>query len=388
MTSNSDENKHAIDPVHHVRMRPGMYFGGVDKRALHEMVFNLVDNALTDIQAGLADSIWITLRDGFEISIRDNGKGMPVDRVEPDGKLALEIAMTGFMRRGAKGEYLFNVGIIGGSILVSVNALSAEATVESAREGYLWQQRYIKGVRQTDVVQIRPLNQDESTGTTITFTPDFTILEAHEFDYELLCNRAYELAMLLPGATFTVRDERQQQTSEQVYRFENGLLDYVSDLSNDLKKLHTPVYGKEVLELPKEHQSRDGYELVVEFAFVYTDADESYIRTYGNTTATTGGTHLLGFYNGLLNVIRQYSSYPHLEHDHLQSGLAAVIRFQHPYITFESQWQIKLMNSEATAITENAVTQILAEFARQNPEAMQLIVKRVERNVGMLRGKD
>lgn len=202
-----------LDPMEHIRLRPGMYLGySPDVRALHEMVYKIIHNAAQDASRGTCTRIDITLMDRNGICIRDNGPGLPVEMDSERGVSMLQLLMTrAWHRNFVSGEYAV-YGVIGNYFVAP--ALSTEFMVEVARDSFLWRQSYQKGVPQSPVEQVRPLAEGESTGTTMIFTPDFTIFERCEFDYDTLANRCKELAFLVAGLTVTLRDERQNAGRE------------------------------------------------------------------------------------------------------------------------------------------------------------------------------
>ncbi len=380
MTSN-DENIVYFDPIYHVRKRPGMYIGGTDKRALHYLIDFIVEEATAQILINRCNHLSITLLPESQIRIHDNGPGLPVNVVEKYNKRLLEILMTlSGVDRYADGSYKANEHSFGVPIR-AVNALSAEFQVDVARDGYLWQQNYREGKAQSEVIQVRKLNTDEPTGTTVTFKPDFTIMEQNEFDYELLRQRMYELAMLLKQAMFTIRDERVQPVVEKVYHFENGLVSYLDDLRGESQLLHFPIGGHSEVKILKHYLGSDT--IVVDFIFQYIQSDEPQILSYANLERTTGGTHVSGFYSALRKTLSDYGyekglinrkNGPLTQHQ-LSRGLIAIIYVLHPSPQHESQTNIKLLNPEVEAIVEQAVSEAFLPFAQQHPDVIEQIVR-------------
>jgi DNA gyrase subunit B len=205
---NADYDIQKISPIKHVRLRPGMYIGGTDKDALHQLIYEVIANAVSEILDGYGDHIWIVLKPDNAVAIQDNGRGIEVRVNEHTGKSMLELLLTQIFVCGGPDKGYRVAGGYTGVGIQAVNALSSSCTVEVAREGYLWRQTYREGVPQSEVIQVRALSENEATGTTITFTPDYTIFERSDFQYELIAERAREIAYLMPNLTLFVRDER------------------------------------------------------------------------------------------------------------------------------------------------------------------------------------
>ena len=277
-----------LRPHEQIRLRPKMYFGGTDERALHLLVFEVLNDSVEEAFQRQCSHIWLTLHPNDVVNIRDDSQGLPVRQLQ-NGKRLLEHIMTETGTRRIRGGFVVTGGMMGVG-LNAVNALAAECTVQVAREDFLWQQSYREGIPTTEVVQVRPLAEGESTGTSITFRPDFTILECNTFSYETLAARARELAYLLPGLAITLCDERGQSPRQEVFYFTNGLTDYVCDLNRKRRALHAPLTGS--AEWTIRPDARGEYTLRVDVALQYADANDAIIVGYANTVRTCCGMHM------------------------------------------------------------------------------------------------
>src|SRR6185295_11638907 len=198
-----------LEPMAHIRLRPGMYVGGTDARALHHLIYEVVDNSIDEALAGRCDHILITLHDNNAASVTDNGSGIPVGIHKKEGISTLQLVLT---EVGAGGKFDNSAYKVSGGLhgvgVSAVNALSADLRAEVFRDGYLWQQEYQEGKPVNEVKRVRKLGAEEATGTRITFVPDFTILEHNEFSYSVLAQRFREMAFVTRRITITLRDER------------------------------------------------------------------------------------------------------------------------------------------------------------------------------------
>lgn len=387
--SNPEKDIVMIDPLEHVRLRPGMYVGGTDSRALHHLVYLVLDAAIEEALAGRCKHIWITLRDGNEVSIKDDGIGIAVELYSPGGRESgvsqLELAMTQVGQRDEKGCYKVSGGMMGVGIW-TMNPLSAELKVEVARDGYLWEQHYQQGRRQGDVIQVRALRPDESTGTTITFKPDFTIMEPNEFSYEILAKRCRELAYLVAGLTITLRDERvKPKPLESVFLAHNGVQDFVSDLNREFEPFHLPIFARQEVEIVSD--DRSSYKIVVEFAFQYKKALDTQELSFVNTDAIPdGGSHVDGMKVGITSIINHYArkmgwlreAESDFTDEYVLKGSTVVVSIQHPYpsLAFDGDsTRVKLFNPEIQDAVAQVVSQAFAVFAEQHPDDMRRIIE-------------
>jgi len=205
----SDEDVRALEPIDHVRLRPGMYVGGVDKKALHHLVYEVVDNSVDEALAGRCDRITVTLADDNVVSVQDNGGGIPVGMNKDKGKSTVEVVMTVIGAGGKFGSGAYKVsGGLHGVGVSAVNALSEQMRTNVFRDGYLWEQSFRRGRPTEELKKIRKLTPDEHTGTLQTFRPDFTIMDQNDFDFEWLAQRFREMTFVTRRVAITLRDER------------------------------------------------------------------------------------------------------------------------------------------------------------------------------------
>ncbi len=337
-----------LDPMQHVRLRPGMYFGGVDVRAMHHLVHEILDDVTEEALTDFGDHLWITIRPNHEISIRDNGSGIPVEISKQHGKSLLELSLTnvGAKINRAGNKYYFPPRGMMGVGIAAVNALSSSFTAEVAREGYLWRQVYGAGVPQSEVTQVRPLEDNESTGTIFTFTPDFTIFEPNEFQFDLIAERARELSYLIPGLTVVVRDERTAEKQEKRFYFPQGLGQLVTDLNAERSTLHEVITGEDE-SIFYAGVGRQGFNVKVDFALQYADAMDTIERSYANRLYTAnGGTHVSGLYAGLTGIINEFGAEagdkPFTQRE-IAAGLTIAVSIRQEHVDFERQTRIKLI---------------------------------------------
>lgn len=326
-----EENIQLLNLREHVRLRPGMYVGGPGLTALHNLINIILDDAIDEILAGHGNHIWITFRANQEVSIRHNGRGISAN-IERGNKSYLEIMMTesGVLR--VKGDYLLTSSIHGSICFFAVNALSAECKVESYCDGYLWQQSYQEGITQSEVIQVRQLGDDEATGVSITFQPDFTIFEAKAFDYEILAERARDLAYLIPNLTLTLVDERANDTRIDEFHLPNGLLDVVANLDKD----KSVIYGPKVRQAEWTISKKDGGQqtLCVDVILQYNDSMETQIVGFIDLVKTSGGLHTDVIPLALTATANHLTTHLRLEKplsfEEIAPGLTIVVHLKYP----------------------------------------------------------
>ncbi len=375
----------ALAPMEHVRKRPGMYVGGTDIRALHHLIYEVVDNSIDEALAGRCDQIVVTLHDANYVSVTDNGAGIPVGMHPKEGISTLELVMT---RIGAGGKFdraAYKVsGGLHGVGVSAVNALSAELQSEIRREGFLWRQVYNAGIPVTPVEKVRPLEPGEGTGTTQTFVPDFNIMENNEFSFATLAQRFREMAFVTRKVTLTLRDERVKPFPREItYYFEGGLRSFVRYLNRNRDVLHEPVYADREVEVSLE--KRGSLSIGVEVAFQYNDTANVTELAFANTISTPdGGSHLTGLRSAITSAINRYARKAGMlkekdvnfsGNDTLE-GLTAIVSVRHPDPQFESQTKVKLLNPEVQGAVSQVVSEALNEFLELNPrEARKIIDK-------------
>jgi DNA gyrase subunit B len=265
-----------LEGLEAVRRRPGMYIGGTDIKALHHMVYEVVDNAIDEAMAGACDHIEITIHPDESVSVRDNGRGIPVGIHEQTGLSALTVVMTKLHAGGKFGGGGYKVsGGLHGVGVSAVNALSEWMEVQVCREGRVWRQRFARGIPQTGVDVIGTMKAGERSSTTVTFLRDPQIFEVLDYRYETLVQRFREMAFLTRGVTITFSDLRESPPRHTTFYFEGGVRSFVSYLNKNRDVLHPPIYVE-----------RDMEGVLVEAALQYTDGFNESTYTFANTINT------------------------------------------------------------------------------------------------------
>ena len=238
-----------LEGLEAVRRRPGMYIGGTDSRALHHMVYEVVDNSIDEAMAGAADAIEIVINPDESVSVSDNGRGIPVGRHEQTGMSALTVVMTKLHAGGKFGGGGYKVsGGLHGVGVSAVNALSDRLEVQVRREGKIWRQRFERGIPQTQVEPIGVMKPGERTGTTTIFLRDPEIFEVLEYRYDTLLQRFREMAFLTRGITLTFKDLREKEPRETTFYFEGGVQSFVRYLNKNREVVHEPIYIEREIE--------------------------------------------------------------------------------------------------------------------------------------------
>ena len=369
-----DENQiQILEGLEAVRKRPGMYIGSTSSRGLHHLVWEIVDNSIDEALAGFCDEINVIINPDNSITVKDNGRGIPVGIHEKVGRPAVEVIMT-TLHAGGKfggGGYKVSGGLHGVGASV-VNALSTELTVQVEREGKIHLQKFERGV---PIGELQITGESDATGTTITFKPDGEIFtETLVYEYEILAVRLRELAFLNRGIKITIRDDREDGKSNEYY-YEGGIKSYVEHLNRAREVLHEePIYVE---------GEKDG--ISIEVALQYNDGFASNIYSFANNIHTyEGGTHESGFKTALTRVINDYArkngifkdNDQNLTGEDVREGLTAIISVKHPDPQFEGQTKTKLGNSEARTITDNIFSEKMEQFMLENPSVARKIVEK------------
>ncbi len=360
-----------------VRRRPGMYIGGTDDKALHHLVYEIVDNSVDEALAGRCDRIEVTVHRDSSVTIEDNGVGIPVDEHPTERVSALELVHTTLHSGGKFDSSVYKVsGGLHGVGAAAVNAVSEWMEVTVRRDGAIWRQRYERGLPTAPVQRMGDLAQDDDTGTRTHFKFDRTIFTEEGLDYrfETLVSRFREMAFVTRGVFLTVRDERPAIAREMSFYFEGGLRTFVRYVNRNRNTLHDPIYA---------HKEIDNID--VEVAIQYTDGVATSEYAFANTINTPdGGTHLTGLRTALTRVINKYArDNGHLKEkdanftsDDTREGVTAVVSIKHPDPQFESQTKVKLMNNEVTGIVQTVTADALAMYLDENPREARRIVER------------
>ncbi len=372
-----------LKPMEHVRLRPGMYVGGTDSRALHHLIYEVVDNAVDEALAGRCDHIAVTLYDDNVVSVADNGVGIPVGIHKTEGVSTLQMVMTEIGTGGKFTNSAYKVsGGLHGVGVSAVNALSETLTATVYRDGKVWEQTYHEGKPTAPVEAIRELEPNESTGTTVTFRPDFTVMEPNEFSFATLAQRFREMAFITRKVTITLRDERVRPFAHEItFYFEDGVSAFVSYLNRARATLHPVVYMERSVEIAPE--GKEPFNIGVEVAFQYTDSANVTELAIANTINNPdGGTHLTGLRSAITGVINRYSRKagllkdkdPNFSGSDVLEGITAIVSVKHPHPSFESQTKVKLINPEVQGAVSSVVTEAFNEFLELNPREARKIV--------------
>jgi DNA gyrase subunit B len=340
-----------LEGLEAVRKRPGMYIGDPDESGLHHCVFEVLDNSIDEHLAGFCDKIDVTVHVDGSVSIRDNGRGIPVDMHPKWNMPAVELVLTNLHAGGkfGQGAYKYSGGLHGVGAKC-VNALSDWFKVEVSRDGRVYAMQFAQG-RTTE--KLRIIGKAKGTGTLVTFKPDPTIFTiTTEFKFELLANRLRELAFLNPGAVITLADERDEKTETFVYK--EGIEEFVRQLGRNKQVLHPkPI----IINRQKE-------EVFVDCVMQYNDSYTDQILCFANSIPNPdGGTHLTGFRSALTRAVNQYARQnellkekdPPISGDDVREGLVCVLSVKLPNPRFESQTKVKLVNTEIDGIVASIV---------------------------------
>ncbi len=360
-----------------VRRRPGMYVGGTDIKALHHLVYEIVDNSVDEALAGRCDRIEVFIHKDSSVTIRDNGVGIPVDEHPTEKVSALELVHTTLHSGGKFDSTVYKVsGGLHGVGAAAVNALSEWMVVTVRRDGAVWEQRYERGLPVAPVERIRDLEDGEDTGTSTTFRYDDTIFtDDIDYRFETMVNRFREMAFVTQGVFIRLRDERPQIAREMNFYFEGGLKSFVRYVNLNRTTLNTPpIYARKEID-----------DVDVEVAIQYTDSMAMSEYAFANTINTPdGGTHLTGLRTALTRVINKYArdnnflkeKDANFSSDDVREGVTAVVSVKHPDPQFESQTKVKLMNNEVAGIVQAVTSDALAVYMEENPREARKIIER------------
>lgn len=367
-----------LEGLEAVRKRPAMYIGDIGIKGLHHLVYEVVDNSIDEALAGHCDTIHVTINEDNSITVVDNGRGIPVEMHEKEGKSALEVVMTVLHAGGKfdKDSYKVSGGLHGVGVSC-VNALSTLLRVEVAREGKLYMQEYERGVPRFSVKEI---GTSTATGTSVTFKPDDTIFIETIYRSEILSNRLRELAFLNAGITLTLTDNRSKDENgnpkSETFFSQEGLKEFVEYIDEAREKLIDNVI----------HITTEKNGTPVEIAMTYNTSYNENIHSYVNNINTIeGGTHLAGFRRGLTRTLKKYAEDSkmldkvkvEISGDDFREGLTAVISIKVQEPQFEGQTKTKLGNNEVMGSVDMAVSEALGNYLEENPKAAKIIVEKV-----------
>ncbi len=353
-----------------VRARPAMYIGSIDTRGLHHLVYEVVDNSIDEAMAGFCTHIQVILHADNSITVRDNGRGIPVGIHPEEGIPAVQVVLT-VLHAGGKFDndsYKVSGGLHGVGVSC-VNALSESLTVTVNRDGFRYKQNYSRGI---PIDELTNEGHSKKRGTTIRFKPDEEIFEVSEFSYEILRKRFEELTYLNKGLEIECIDERTDE--KQIFRADGGIVQFVKDLNSGENGIHS-IIGCEA----------ESNNINIELAMQYNATYKENVLTFANNIRTKeGGTHLMGFRTALTRAINVYIKNQQdilkklkgtsLSGDDVREGLTAVISVKLPEPQFEGQTKTKLGNSEVAGIVSTLVYDKLTEYFAENPKDIRLII--------------
>ena len=363
-----------LEGLEAVRKRPGMYIGSTSSRGLHHLVYEIVDNAVDEALAGYCGSIDVQINEDNSITVKDDGRGIPVDIQKKAGIPAVEVVFT-ILHAGGKfggGGYKVSGGLHGVGASV-VNALSEWLEVEVRKEGKVYKQRYERGKTMYPLKVVGECSLEEH-GTTVKFLPDKEIFEETVYDYDILKIRLRETAFLTKGLKITLRDDREDK-KEKTFHYEGGIKEFVTYLNRSNAALYDQVIYCEGV--------RDG--VTVEVAMQHNDSYTENIYSFVNNINTPeGGTHLTGFKNALTKTLNDYGrknkilkdSEPALSGEDIREGITVIISVKIGEPQFEGQTKQKLGNSEARGAVDAIVSEQLTYFLEQNPSVAKSIVEK------------
>src|SRR5450432_175588 len=361
-----------------VRQRPGMYIGPTDERGLHHCVFEVLDNSIDEHLAGYCSRIDVTIHVDGSCSVRDNGRGIPVD-MHPKFKMpAVELVLTNLHAGGkfGQGAYKYSGGLHGVGAKC-VNALSDWFKVEVSRDGKVYAMGFERGKTTQKLEVIGEVKNKKTTGTLITFAPDPTIFTiTTEFKFERLASRLRELAFLNPGLDITLADERGDSPKKETFLYKHGIEEFVKQLGENKQVIHPkPIVI-----------SRQRDEVFVDVVMQYNDSYNDQILPFANSIPNPdGGTHLTGFRTALTKAVNQYAKTnslvkekdPAISGEDVREGLICVLSLKLPNPRFESQTKVKLVNTEIDGIVNSVVYDGLMTYFDQNPPVAKRIFDKV-----------
>lgn len=371
-------NIQVLEGLEAVRKRPAMYIGDVGPKGLHHLVYEVVDNSIDEALAGHCDTITIEINEDNSITVTDNGRGIPVDMHEKEGRSALEVVMTVLHAGGKfdKGSYKVSGGLHGVGVSC-VNALSTHLKATVHRDGKIYEIEFEIG---KPLYEVKEVGTTDKTGTIVRFKPDASIFTETVYSFETLAKRSRELAFLNKGIKLTLTDHREQDEEgndlAQEFFSEGGLQEFVQFLDGARESLiESPIY--------MEGEKND---IPVEVAMQYNTSYQENLHSYVNNINThEGGTHLSGFRRGLTRTLKKYADESgmlnklkfEIAGDDFREGLTAVVSVKVMEPQFEGQTKTKLGNSEVVGAVDQAVSEMLQNFLEENPKEAKIIVQKV-----------
>ncbi len=374
----SAENIQVLEGLEAVRKRPAMYIGDVSNKGLHHLVYEVVDNSIDEALAGHCSYIEVTINEDNSITVIDDGRGIPTDYHEKEGKSALEVVMTVLHAGGKfdKGSYKVSGGLHGVGVSC-VNALSEWLKATVHRDGKIYEQEYRKG---KPLSEIKTIGDTDITGTIISFKPDESIFSVTEYKFDVLESRLRELAFLNKGIRLKLIDNREKDDNDEFlqdeFYSEEGLKEFVDFLDGTREKLI-----EDTIHIDTEKNG-----VPVEIALQYNTSFNENIHSYVNNINThEGGTHLTGFRRGLTRTLKKYADESgvlskqkvEISGDDFREGLTAVVSTKVAEPQFEGQTKTKLGNSEVSSAVDQAVSELLTVYLEEHPRDARTIVQKV-----------
>ena len=403
-----------LEGLEAVRKRPGMYIGSTGVRGLHHLIWEIVDNSVDEALAGHCDRIVVTLQADGSVKVTDNGRGIPTGTAPGQDLPAVTLALT-VLHAGGKfggGGYKVSGGLHGVGVSV-VNALSSHLVVEVKNRGHLWRQSFTVGVPDAELEQVRPLEDGEETGTSVTWWASEDIFETTEYDLETITTRIREMAFLNRGLEIVVRDERVKEDEveldeldadptidpqapdaphkdgagvEQVFKYDRGLVDYVEYLNRRKEKANASVISFEA-DSAEYGAKGDDRHMSLEVAMQWNTSFSESVHTFANTINThEGGTHEEGFRAALTSLVNTWGEEwglvkkkeDRVSGDDIREGLTAIISIKLGEPQFEGQTKTKLGNTEAKGFTQRVVNDQLGAWLEQNPAEGKEIIRKAQ----------
>ena len=377
-----------LEGLEAVRQRPGMYIGSVSSKGLNHLVYEIMDNSVDEHLAGFCDTIWVTLEKDGSATVKDNGRGIPVDMNEK-GVSAERVIFT-TLHAGGKFDstvYKTSGGLhgVGSSV---VNALSTYLDIEVSRNGKIYHDRYKQGIPDLELENglLPVIGKSKTTGTKINFLPDDTIFEKTRFKEEEIKSRLHETAYLNPGLTIIFKDMRQDEPVEIIFHEEDGIVGFVKDLNKSKEVLHEPVYFK---------GTSDG--INVEIAFQYVNEFHEIVLGFCNNIYNSeGGTHLTGFKTSITNILNSYARQIGILKDKdsnftgadIRNGMTAIVSIKHPDPRFEGQTKTKLDNQDATKSVAKVTSDEVVRFFDRNLETLKLVLSQAEKSAKIRKSEE
>ena len=377
-----------LEGLEAVRQRPGMYIGSVSSKGLNHLVYEIMDNSVDEHLAGFCDTIWVTLEKDGSATVKDNGRGIPVDMHEK-GVSAERVIFTTLHAGGKFDSTVYKTsGALHGVGSSVVNALSTYLDIEVSRNGKIYHDRYKQGIPDLELENglLPVIGKSKTTGTKINFLPDDTIFEKTRFKEEEIKSRLHETAYLNPGLTIIFKDMRQDEPVEIIFHEEDGIVGFVKDLNKSKEVLHEPVYFK---------GTSDG--INVEIAFQYVNEFHEIVLGFCNNIYNSeGGTHLTGFKTSITNILNSYARQIGILKDKdsnftgadIRNGMTAIVSIKHPDPRFEGQTKTKLDNQDATKSVAKVTSDEVVRFFDRNLETLKLVLSQAEKSAKIRKSEE